>query len=371
MNQLTPPRPDRIEWIDRVKGIAILSIVLFHFFQNYPQQLSWVSILNRNGARLGYAAVDIFFVMAGFNIALMLAGKPLPNWSQWLKKRLIRLYPTYFLAVITCAILFIGFHYRTVPIDFQLLLTGLGLAGYRFQVLNPGFWFFTVILQVYLVMPWLYPVGAAETNARPDRWLWLGLALGIVTKVIAILLGSQSALYGYFLQTNFIGSYIFPVCLGLYWGNLYKKRGHFSRSDWQGAAAIFGIGLVIYVGMMLKDIDIVYMLGFDMAFSGLMFLGLYQLCQVLEKSSITRKIASCLSVLGKYSYQIYLIHQPLFFVAFPIFSKAIGLEFNLKVGVIFGLMSLLLSLYVYLFTTIDKFLNQWILMPSKSVKTSG
>jgi peptidoglycan/LPS O-acetylase OafA/YrhL len=355
MNQ-PKPRP-RIEWIDQVKGLAIVSIVLFHFFQNYPQQVSWVAVLNRNGARLGYAAVDIFFVMAGFNIALMLAGKDLPNWTKWLKKRLVRLYPTYWLAVVACIVLFVGMQYRVIPIDLSLVLTILGGAGYTFQALNPGFWFFTVILQAYLVMPLLFPFGAT----RPERWLWLGLGLGLITKIVAGVLGRSSPFYLYFLQTNFIGSYIFPVCLGLYWGMGYADRGRFTLRDWQVAGGVFGAGLLLYGGLAVKGVDIVYMLGFDMAFSGLMFLGLYQFCQWLGGSPIGRQPLAMLSILGLYSYQIYLVHQPLFFVMFPVFNKAIGLGFNPKVILSFGLMGLLLGGYVYGFSLVDKIINRWVL----------
>jgi peptidoglycan/LPS O-acetylase OafA/YrhL len=365
-----PPNPlrPRIDWIDQVKGGAILGIVLFHFFQNYPQQLGWVAVLNRNGARLGYAAVDIFFVMAGFNIALvfggqLLAGQALPQqgseWAAWLKKRLLRLYPTYGLAVIACLLLYWGLHYRTVPLDLKLGLTVLGWAGYNFQALNPGFWFFTVILQAYLVMPLLVRLGGHQ----PRRWLVLGLSLGLLTKAAA-LLSRSSPLYLYFLQTNFIGSYIFQVCLGVAWGLGYAQRGQFRRRDWQAAGLVFGLGLLLYGAMTWRRIEIVYMLGFDMAFSGLMFLGLYQLCQVLVRSPIGRRVLAPISVLGRFSYQIYLVHQPLYFVLFPWLNKAIGLGFglgfNLQVMVIFMVMGLALSVYVTGFSAIDRWVNRWI-----------
>ncbi|HAG80759.1 MAG TPA: hypothetical protein DCL61_06215, partial [Cyanobacteria bacterium UBA12227] len=74
MSNLNPTSKKRLHWVDQTKGLAILGIVLFHFFQNYPDRLGLVQILDRNGARLGYAAVDIFFVIAGFNTSYTLAS---------------------------------------------------------------------------------------------------------------------------------------------------------------------------------------------------------------------------------------------------------------------------------------------------------
>lgn len=53
----------RLVWIDRFKGLAILSIVIFHFFQNYHDRLVLAEILSRNGAKIGFAAVDFFLLL--------------------------------------------------------------------------------------------------------------------------------------------------------------------------------------------------------------------------------------------------------------------------------------------------------------------
>ncbi|MFM2063396.1 MAG: hypothetical protein RLZZ507_3066 [Cyanobacteriota bacterium] len=73
------PQKTRFHWIDRTKGLAILGIVLFHFFQNYPERTSIISILDRNSARVGYAAVDIFFLLAGFNTSYALISKSIKD----------------------------------------------------------------------------------------------------------------------------------------------------------------------------------------------------------------------------------------------------------------------------------------------------
>lgn len=77
MTDSTSSAKKRLDWIDQAKGLAILGIVFFHFFQNYPHKNHWTSLLAQVGAKIGFASVDIFFVIAGFNTSiLILLGIP-------------------------------------------------------------------------------------------------------------------------------------------------------------------------------------------------------------------------------------------------------------------------------------------------------
>ncbi|MBW4419406.1 MAG: acyltransferase [Myxacorys californica WJT36-NPBG1] len=341
--------PVRLQWIDQIKGIAILAIVLFHFFQNYPDQFGLVAALNRNGAKLGYAAVDIFFVMAGFNISFVMASRlGQVHWKSWLKKRLFRLYPTYLLAVICSLLLYTVLRGYKLQFDLKTVLSVLGLAGYSFQAINPGFWFFTVILEAYLFTPFI----VLACRRQPTTYLILGAILGILTKLIC-LASSNSPYYLFFLQTNFLGSYIFQFCLGLYWGITYSANKSFSRKDWRVVCALFGLGLVSYVALSLKGIDIVYMLGFDLIFTPFMFMGLYRLLNLSAQIKVLQLALAFAALTGVYSYQIYLIHQPLLFSIFPYLAKYIPFSQPAKLIVSFITISGLLTLYVYVFTALE------------------
>ncbi len=352
---------DRLQWIDQIKGVAILAIVLFHFFQNYPDQFSLVAGLNRNGAKLGYAAVDIFFVMAGFNISFVMATKPkVIEWKSWLQKRIARLYPTYFLAVGCSLLLYVLFHGKKLSLDLKFILSCLGWAGYNLQSINPGFWFFTVILEVYLVTPLLFRF----YKDQPERLLVTGILLGILTKAIAAL-ARGGPFYIYFLQTNFLGSYLFQYCLGLYWGFIYVQYQGFRRIDGLIAAGVFTTGFLSYIGMEFKGIDIVYMLGFDIVFTPFMFLLLHQGLQQLARVQGCNGVRSGLAIAGIYSYQIYLIHQPLLVTVFPYLAKIVTLSQIPELLLSFLAISGLLTLYVYLFTALENFLRKSFTRPSK------
>lgn len=354
---------NRLAWIDQTKGLAILGILLFHFFQTYPERNNLVLMLDRNGARLGYAAVDIFFVMAGFNTSYALASKLQKNkisliknnWKSWLIKRLTRIYPAYFLAVVVSLLLYYLFGEFQIKLGLKFVLSCVGIAGIRYQAINQGFWFFTVILEAYLVIPLIFYV--CKSNIK--NILLIGIILGLLTKIASFyfLNLNDPQAYLFLLQNNFLGSYIFQLCLGLYWGFIYAANQSFRKSDLIVAFSVFGIGLYIYIVFFLSSINIIYKLGFDIMFTPCFFI----LCQVFFKyvSDIWEQkfILGLVSLIGVYSYQIYLIHQPLYRVVLPELTATIELGDYSKILACMGITIILLILYVFLFTQVERLLR--------------
>ncbi len=48
MNTQNSTQKNRFHWIDRTKGLAILGIVLFHLFQNYPEGNQLIIVFDIN-----------------------------------------------------------------------------------------------------------------------------------------------------------------------------------------------------------------------------------------------------------------------------------------------------------------------------------
>lgn len=341
----------RLEWIDQSKGIAILGVVVFHFFQNFPSQLNLVHLLNRNGAKIGYAAVDIFFMISGFNIGYSLAQKANDygevSWFMWLKKRLFRLYPNYWLALLLTIVLYLLFSYPIKINLFPDLLSLIsGITSYKnFQLINPGFWFFSVFVQFMILTPLLFKT----SKYKPLIILWVGIIGGILTKIICLLLINNPNLFYVLLQNNLFFSYVFQFCLGIYWGYIYFEYKKFRKIDIYLTIIIFTLGIIGYVAISWQGIDIIYMLGFDLIFTPFFFLICYGICNLFNNP-----ISSILTQLGKHSYELYLIHQPLYFVLLP------WLSMNLKINAYIQLLtSLILTIfflwiYVLLFINLNK-----------------
>ncbi|MFB2939127.1 acyltransferase family protein [Aerosakkonemataceae cyanobacterium BLCC-F154] len=353
----------RWDWIDYTKGLAILGILLFHFFQNYPDRIPLVSLLDSLGAKVGYAAVDIFFVMAGFNTSYALAAiakknqlsEITTNWIPWLQKRLVRLYPTYILAVLVTLLLYSLFKDIEIKSITDGILIFFGVASYKtFRVFNPGFWFFFVILQAYLVTPLIFKV--CQNN--PTKILLLGIALGTFNKLLCLIFIQDSDTFMVFLQNNFLGSYFFQLCLGLYWGFIYNNHNSFRKVDFTVTSIIFVLGLGLYAALAVAGVDIIYMLGFDMLFTPFFFIACYWLFDKGSQSKLLTKGLSLLSLMGIYSYQIYLVHQPLYFVLLPYLTKQINLNSYLKILPVLLITIAVLTVYVIAFIYLDNFLSK-------------
>jgi len=368
----------RLDWIDQLKGLAILGIVLFHFFQNYPKDFLLLSVLSQQSAKVGYAAVDIFFVVAGFmtSYGFLLKAKKQGitldkiDFKTWLFGRLIRIYPGYILAVISSLVLL--YYFKQFP-DFRWNLNSvisfLGLGGSRFQMINPGFWFFTVLLQAYIIMPLIFII----TKGNFIKILVMGIVGGTIVKLLGIAFYSTQdspislMLLPYFWQNNFIGSYWLQLCLGLYWGFIFLNKKGFRSLDYLVSIQFFVVGIFLLAYLPTRGIEVLYKLGIDMLVNPFSFLALFWMLYSIESHQLLERLFAPLlqglSILGKYSYQIYLLHQPLYFVGLSGFADILPVNIYLKPLLVFMIIMPILALYVTIFIQLENWVIKMIPLP--------
>jgi len=355
-----------LTWIDLMKGTAIIGIILFHLFQNYPSSEPLVDALDRLGAKVGFAGVDIFFTIAGFNTSYSFAKKGIEkfgfaafNWGPWLASRIKRLYPTYWLACAFVLLTYLVFNYEVCGVQsvkFWLSLVGWG--GYVFQCINPGFWFFTAILQGYLITPILF----AATGGRARRLLGLTLAIALAVKVVCFLIPESSPGYYPMLQNNFIGSYIGQYGIGLYLGKRFFESGaQFSLRTVCVSLGVFALSLVLYLQLEISGQNFNYKSGFDVLFApAFFFIGYYffdkfftRVNLPIVRPALRFAIERPLAFIGKNSYPVYLVHQAILFVALPRFVRGIPLDGYGEIATIAILASLAVAVYCGLFMWLD------------------
>jgi exopolysaccharide production protein ExoZ len=80
---------NKIVSIQYLRAIAALMVVMFHAF--YPSHANF-RIAGGNFFQFGRMGVDIFFILSGFVMSLIIATEKTP--TVFIKKRMVRIYPT-------------------------------------------------------------------------------------------------------------------------------------------------------------------------------------------------------------------------------------------------------------------------------------
>jgi peptidoglycan/LPS O-acetylase OafA/YrhL len=160
-----------IEFLDYVRGTAILAVFLFHslsaaygfvtlrwhnWLPSFSVSKSFLVLLP---VSLGWTGVAVFFVVSGFCIHLSFQrdGR---QWGRFFVRRFFRIYPPYLLAVLFFALIFpatrLAFTYRPHADWLQLISHSLLIhnfvPGYT-NGISASFWSIAVEAQLYCIYP--------------------------------------------------------------------------------------------------------------------------------------------------------------------------------------------------------------------------
>ncbi|MDR2514080.1 MAG: acyltransferase [Christensenellaceae bacterium] len=155
----------RIPALDGIRSLLMLLLMLFHFWQQ-----DWISMpslvlgpFHINGylvAALGFLGVEVLCVLSGFLLYLPLAGGEKLRPGAFFFKRFVRIYPSYLLALLVCAIFPLSPFPSLQDLLFQLggHLLCLNLhPAFFFDRFNGTFWFISLEFCFTLLFPLLVP----------------------------------------------------------------------------------------------------------------------------------------------------------------------------------------------------------------------
>ncbi len=154
-------RAERMPELDGLRALAIIGVLLYHAFASAPLEFL------RRATGLGWAGVDLFFVISGFLIGgILMDRKSAVNYYQvFYLRRFFRIVPLYAI-VIAPAILVIGLGLQTLFKGHSIAGSGWAVWLYPFFLQNIGYalllnlphhlgpaWSLAVEEQFYLVLP--------------------------------------------------------------------------------------------------------------------------------------------------------------------------------------------------------------------------
>src|SRR5580704_13450860 len=166
-------RRSRIPELDGLRGIAILSVVGFHYISGQGLTGGPVTAFLQKAVGLGWSGVDLFFVLSGFLIGgILVDAHDSPNYFRaFYARRFFRIIPIYFAWVLLYVILttlarrIVQIHSNSgrpemagIPVYIHFLflqnvwpITYFGLGGAWLSQT----WSLAVEEQFYLISPWL------------------------------------------------------------------------------------------------------------------------------------------------------------------------------------------------------------------------
>lgn len=109
---------NRIEYLDSLRGLAALSVVLSHFFLGYGID-SKSKLINFSPLHFfydGFAAVTFFFVLSGYVLTLSLKKNDALELKSFYLKRIFRIMPSYIFVLFVSLFLYFFFNItHTIP----------------------------------------------------------------------------------------------------------------------------------------------------------------------------------------------------------------------------------------------------------------
>jgi peptidoglycan/LPS O-acetylase OafA/YrhL len=170
-------KPSEVKALTGLRGIAALYVVLFHAngLFAFPAEI-------RPFIRHGYIAVDLFFILSGFVMAMTYGhmfkdGFSFSNFKRFLMLRLARIYPLYILVTLITALMIttvLSETYHFADDVMRALPSNIAMThvwGLAYGIV-PQAWSISAEWAAYL----LFPLGAALARWAPRRYALLGAA---------------------------------------------------------------------------------------------------------------------------------------------------------------------------------------------------
>lgn len=178
----SPRRDAHIPVLDGVRGMAILGVLIYHFWQRilelYP---GWPAGALRvfEFASFGAKGVDLFFVLSGFLITgILLRSRGTKHYfKNFYTRRALRIFPLYYLTLTACLIVgavaaIPGYQWRTL-VWYFFYLHNVRDAFWQPRLGGPG-WFWSLAVEEHFYLFWPLMVSLLRR-----RWL-IVLSLGLM-----------------------------------------------------------------------------------------------------------------------------------------------------------------------------------------------
>lgn len=287
--------------IDALRILSIVWILLFHAQIHYGLA-SGIAMLD-SLIGLGACGCTVFFVLSGYLLRRKYKDTNLveiPKLKEYLKKRMLSIYPSYVLFLIICILM----HYRfpdgikqtilLIPIEALMIQTWFSPAMFG-MLYNDNFWFISVLAFMYLIFP---IINSCENAIKCKRRKLVLVILVVVSWIVFdFSIETGDAFQHYYANPLFrIPEFIFGVVSADVVGEYPRKASLFKR------CGILFIGLFVmervFWPRFVNNYNLYNLIVLPMVFFYLQYSS--------EHDSFGQLIDSIIGRLSKYGMAIYL-----------------------------------------------------------------
>jgi peptidoglycan/LPS O-acetylase OafA/YrhL len=340
----------KILFIDFAKGFAMLSIVVFHFFSPYTTGIFSKAIM------FAGAGVHVFILLSGFGLALSSVNLKLKSFYI---KRFTKILIPYYIAVII--IFLFNLHFNFYKENDLYALFGHILFYKMFDSTIVGsfggqFWFISTIIQFYIFFPVII---FFKSKYSINQFLITSLFISAIYWLIVSLckLNEVRIYNSFFLQ------YLWEFNLGIYLSDLYIKK-EFKFWEFNNLLMVIIISslslfLMAFISLNGGEVG----RSFNDVPSLISYLGFLIIFYTLVEKLNLKLIFYFFVKLGKFSYELFLLHSFVFVMVNLFLVNVIKMTPNILSTFILVLpISIIIS---YLYSKAIIYLHKLLLLNSK------
>jgi exopolysaccharide production protein ExoZ len=287
---------NRIHSLDILRGLAALSILIFHYLGSaLDRELEASSIL----PRMGYYGVSIFYLLSGLTLALVYKNKinTVADSNIYLLKRILRIYPLMILTMVLTILYRQSYDVTTIFLN----ITGLfGFFDYG-NYIGTGMWSIGNELVFYIFFPFLLYL--FEHKKLSFNVVY---GLGFLTFLIFSFFAINPEEHTWKVYINPANQF-FYFLTGIFLSNINKQSIIFTKPIIAALAGILAIGVFIFYPV--SGVEDYLIFGFNRIVFSLccivLCLSFYSLNSSINPDNI---ILKPLILLGEISYGVYLLH---------------------------------------------------------------
>ena len=316
----------RNQSLDVLRCIAILLVLGVHV----PHYQVW--------AHIGWAGVDLFFVLSGFLISGLLFRDYQEHggidWKRFLVRRGFKIYPSYYMYLLIATILFVSIGHSE---GLRTMLSGnaIFVGNYFQQTVTIGpfvhLWSIAVEEHFYVFLPVLLVLLARRKTSNPFSIIpWLFLVIACTCLALRVFTLRPEWFYMTHLRMD-------SLFTGVTLGYVYHLRPKwFARlaSHWSLVAA--GV-LCLPVLIAEPDSHYVRTVGLTSIFLGFTLLVAWSVNRG-PRSTVGKAAAKIIASIGFYSYSIYLWHALLALMFVKLQASASMFWMYIALSLAFGIL---------------------------------